>query len=106
MSAANVGVAPLGSIEEEKEDGMPSPPRREIRERDLVAAYGQLGAARDVLNERAVAVMKRMSDKLTGRDFLQEVRHFFLASGQLSRDCSACLPNLEAADLLPRPESH
>ncbi len=29
------------------------------------------GGANEVLNERAVAVMKRMSDKLTGRDFLQ-----------------------------------
>ncbi len=72
--------AVLGNIEEEdKEDPelqvgtMPSPPRREAREKELLAAYGQLGDANEVLNERAVAVMKRMSDKLTGRDFLQEV---------------------------------
>ena len=51
---------------------MPSPPRRETRERELLTAYGQLGDANEVLNERAVAVMKRMSDKLTGRDFLQD----------------------------------
>lgn len=50
---------------------MPSPPRRDTRERELLSAYGQLGDANEVLNERAVAVMKRMSDKLTGRDFLQ-----------------------------------
>lgn len=50
---------------------MPSPPRRETRERELLSAYGQLGDANEVLNERAVAVMKRMSDKLGGRDFLQ-----------------------------------
>ena len=50
----------------------PSLPRREARERELLNAYGQLGDANDVLNERAVAVMKRMSDKLTGRDFSQE----------------------------------
>ena len=31
------------------------------------------GGANEVLNERAVAVMKRMSDKLTGRDFLQVI---------------------------------
>ena len=69
----------LGNIaEEDKEDPelqvgtMPSPPRREAREKELLAAYGQLGDANEVLNERAVAVMKRMSDKLTGRDFLQE----------------------------------
>lgn len=29
----------------------------------------QLGDANEVLNERAVAVMARMSNKLTGRDF-------------------------------------
>jgi len=50
----------------------PSLPRREARERELLNAYGQLGDANEVLNERAVAVMKRMSDKLTGRDFSQE----------------------------------
>lgn len=60
---------------------MPSPPRRGAREQELLAAYGQLGDANEVLNERAVAVMKRMSDKLTGRDFLQEVR---LSVGKLS----------------------
>ena len=50
---------------------MPSPPRREAREREMLLAYGQLGDATEVINERAVAVMKRMSDKLTGRDFVQ-----------------------------------
>jgi hypothetical protein len=53
---------------------MPSPPRREARERELLTAFGQLGEANmatEVLNERSLAVMKRMSDKLTGRDFLQ-----------------------------------
>lgn len=57
---------------------MPSPPRRETRERELLSAYGQLGDANEVLNERAVAVMKRMSDKLTGRDFLQVEQPCFL----------------------------
>ena len=55
-------------------EAMPSPPRREAREKELLDAYGQIGDANEVLNERAVAVMKRMSDKLTGRDFLQEAR--------------------------------
>lgn len=50
---------------------MPSPPRRENREREMLLAYGQLGDATEVINERALAVMKRMSDKLTGRDFVQ-----------------------------------
>eukprot|EP00898_Chlorokybus_atmophyticus_P008681 jgi/Chlat1/8814/Chrsp90S08148 len=46
-----------------------SPPRRGVREKELLQAVGQLGDANEVLNERAVAVMKRMSHKLTGRDF-------------------------------------
>lgn len=33
-------------------------------------AVGQLGDANEVLNERAVAVMERMSNKLTGHDFM------------------------------------
>lgn len=35
----------------------------------FMQAVNQLGDANEVLNERAVAVMARMSDKLTGRDF-------------------------------------
>lgn len=31
---------------------------------------GQLGDANEVLNERAVAVMERMKNKLTGHDFM------------------------------------
>ena len=54
---------------------IPSPPRREARERELLAAYGQLNDATETLNERAVAVMKRMSDKLTGRDYSQVWGH-------------------------------
>ena len=49
--------------------GPPSPPRRELSREQVLAAYGGGGDANEVLNERAVAVMKRMSDKLTGRDF-------------------------------------
>lgn len=33
-------------------------------------AVGQLGDANEVLNERAVAVMERMKNKLTGHDFM------------------------------------
>lgn len=36
----------------------------------VLQAVGQLGDANEVLNERAVAVMTRMSNKLTGRDFM------------------------------------
>nr|CAB3461729.1 unnamed protein product [Digitaria exilis] len=44
-------------------------PQRGTRERELLQAVNQLGDANEVLNERAVAVMARMSHKLTGRDF-------------------------------------
>lgn len=44
-------------------------PLRGARERELLQAVNQLGDANEVLNERAVVVMARMSNKLTGRDF-------------------------------------
>ncbi|KAL3614291.1 hypothetical protein CASFOL_042365 [Castilleja foliolosa] len=44
-------------------------PQRNVHERELVQAVNQLGDANEVLNERAVVVMARMSNKLTGRDF-------------------------------------
>jgi len=44
-------------------------PPRGAREKELLQAVNQLGDANEVLNERAVAVMARMSHKLTGRDF-------------------------------------
>lgn len=49
-----------------------SPHRRDLTKEQVLAAYGIQGDASEALNERAVAVMKRMSDKLTGRDFLPE----------------------------------
>ncbi|GFR45446.1 hypothetical protein Agub_g6842, partial [Astrephomene gubernaculifera] len=52
---------------------MPSPPRREAREKELKEAFVQLGDANEVLNTRAVEVMKRMSDKLMGRDYAPEL---------------------------------
>ncbi|CAM6130085.1 unnamed protein product [Calypogeia fissa] len=48
---------------------VPSPPGRVARERELLHAVGQFGDANEVLIERALAVMHRMSNKLTGRDF-------------------------------------
>ncbi|XP_020086675.1 serine/threonine-protein kinase TOR isoform X1 [Ananas comosus] len=44
-------------------------PLRGVRERELLQAVNQLGDANEVLNERAIVVMARMSNKLTGRDF-------------------------------------
>lgn len=49
-----------------------SPPRRDLTRQQVLAAYGIHGDPSEALNERAVVVMKRMSDKLTGRDFLPE----------------------------------
>ncbi|KAJ7542470.1 hypothetical protein O6H91_10G108000 [Diphasiastrum complanatum] len=48
---------------------LPPPPQRGAQERELLQAVGQLGDANEVLNERAIAVMDRMKNKLTGRDF-------------------------------------
>lgn len=47
----------------------PLHPQRGVRERELLMAVNELGDANEVLNERAVIVMDRMSKKLTGRDF-------------------------------------
>ncbi|XP_047315173.1 serine/threonine-protein kinase TOR isoform X1 [Impatiens glandulifera] len=44
-------------------------PQRGVRERELLQAVNQLGDVSEVLNERAIAVMARMKNKLTGRDF-------------------------------------
>lgn len=44
---------------------------RSYTEKDILDAVGNMGDANEALNERAVAVMKRMSDKLTGRDFIE-----------------------------------
>ncbi|XP_057821315.1 serine/threonine-protein kinase TOR isoform X2 [Cryptomeria japonica] len=54
------------------EESMPAPPhmhQRGARERELLEAVNHLGDANEVLNERAVVVMTRMRNKLTGRDF-------------------------------------
>ncbi|KAL3621059.1 hypothetical protein CASFOL_035971 [Castilleja foliolosa] len=44
-------------------------PPRVVREREIVQAVNQLGDANEVLNEKAVIVMDRMTHKLTGKDF-------------------------------------
>ena len=63
-------------------------PRRHTHEQELLAAYGQLSDATEVLNERALMVMRRMSDKLTGRDFIA-VRSLFLPRHEF---CSTLTP--------------
>lgn len=58
---------------QEVQDGVAaSMPRREITKEQILAAYGVQGDPSEALNDRAVEVMKRMSDKLTGRDFLPD----------------------------------
>nr|XP_016478294.1 PREDICTED: LOW QUALITY PROTEIN: serine/threonine-protein kinase TOR-like [Nicotiana tabacum] len=70
MSAlASAHVTPVVNSEESSSNRELLQPQRGARERELLQAVNQLGDANEVLNERAVAVMARMSNKLTGRDF-------------------------------------
>ncbi|RDX93943.1 Serine/threonine-protein kinase TOR, partial [Mucuna pruriens] len=62
-------VPPVVNTEESAPNRELPHPQRGARERELLQAINQLGDANEVLNERAVVVMARMSNKLTGRDF-------------------------------------
>lgn len=66
---ASAHVPPVVNNEESSSNRELLQPQRGARERELLQAVNQLGDANEVLNERAVAVMARMSNKLTGRDF-------------------------------------
>ncbi|XP_059447340.1 serine/threonine-protein kinase TOR isoform X3 [Corylus avellana] len=66
---ASTNVAPVVNAEESAPNRELAQPQRGIREREILQAVNQLGDANEVLNERAVVVMARMSNKLTGRDF-------------------------------------
>ncbi|XP_042010237.1 serine/threonine-protein kinase TOR-like isoform X1 [Salvia splendens] len=65
----NTHTQPAVSGEESVANREMLQPQRGVRERELLQAVNQLGDANEVLNERAVVVMARMSNKLTGRDF-------------------------------------
>ncbi|XP_074302937.1 serine/threonine-protein kinase TOR-like isoform X1 [Silene latifolia] len=65
-------------------------PQRGARERELLQAVHQLGDASEVLNERAVMVMARMSNKLTGRDF--STASTVTSASQLMLDSSNPVP--------------
>ncbi|KAF6172500.1 hypothetical protein GIB67_007013 [Kingdonia uniflora] len=70
---ASTHIQPVASSEEPatpNREQLPQP-QRSARERELlqIQAVTQLGDANEVLNERAVVVMARMNNKLTGRDF-------------------------------------
>eukprot|EP00850_Spirogloea_muscicola_P011604 SM000072S21238 [mRNA] locus=s72:583526:601430:+ [translate_table: standard] len=69
-TAGGAGGGGIRPASNDEHSNLPSPPQRGVRERELLQAVGQLGDANEVLNERAVAVMTRMSNKLTGRDFV------------------------------------
>ncbi|XP_028061654.1 serine/threonine-protein kinase TOR isoform X1 [Camellia sinensis] len=62
-------VPPVVNSEEIAPNGELLQPQRGAREREQLQAVNQLGDANGVLIERAVVVMARMSNKLTGRDF-------------------------------------
>jgi FKBP12-rapamycin complex-associated protein len=59
-------------IQDIPEGAAASLPRRDLTRAQVLLAYGIQGDPSEALNDRAVTVMKRMSDKLTGRDFLPE----------------------------------
>ena len=62
-------------------------------------AVNQLGDANEVLNERAVAVMARMSHKLTGRDFSSGSA--LAGAGSSSQHGSEHLASVDAREVEP-----
>ncbi|KAG8650537.1 serine/threonine-protein kinase TOR isoform X2 [Manihot esculenta] len=66
---ANTHTSAVVNAEESAASRELPQPQRSARERELLQAVNLLGDANEVLNERAVVVMARMSNKLTGRDF-------------------------------------
>ncbi|GAV78802.1 PI3_PI4_kinase domain-containing protein/FAT domain-containing protein/FATC domain-containing protein/Rapamycin_bind domain-containing protein/DUF3385 domain-containing protein/HEAT_2 domain-containing protein [Cephalotus follicularis] len=92
-------------------------PQRGARERELLQAVNQLGDANEVLNERAVVVMARMSNKLTGRDFSScssvstnsnqhAVDHSTLISGDAREVDPALSVKLQVQKLIIQATSH
>lgn len=65
----------------------------------FMQAVNQLGDANEVLNERAVAVMARMSHKLTGRDFSSG--SVLLGAGGSSQHGSEHLASVDAREVEP-----
>lgn len=93
-------------------------PLRGARERELLQAVNQLGDANEVLNERAVVVMARMSNKLTGRDFssgssvlgaassIQHAEHSTLISGDSREVDHGLNVKLQVQKLIIQATSH
>ncbi|KAG9155854.1 hypothetical protein Leryth_004105 [Lithospermum erythrorhizon] len=86
---ANTHAPSVVDTEESNPNQELQPPRG-ARERELLQAVNQLGDASEVLNERAVVVMARMSNKLTGRDF----------STYTSAPASSVQPSLDPSTLI------
>eukprot|EP00256_Glycine_max_P019712 XP_003538334.2 serine/threonine-protein kinase TOR [Glycine max] len=110
-------VPPVVNSEESAPNRELPHPQRGARERDLIQAVNQLGDANEVLNERAVVVMARMSNKLTGRDFstcssvsnnsLQHaVDHSSLISGDTREVDHALSVKLQVQKLIIQASSH
>lgn len=66
---ANSHTQPVVNSDESAPAKQLAQPLRGVRERELLQAVNQRGDANEVLNDLAVVVMARMSNKLTGRDF-------------------------------------
>ncbi|XP_041013717.1 serine/threonine-protein kinase TOR-like isoform X1 [Juglans microcarpa x Juglans regia] len=66
---ASTNAPPVVNAEDSAPNKELPQPQRSAFEREILQAVNQLGDANEVLNERAVVVMDRMSNKLTGRDF-------------------------------------
>ncbi|KAG4987303.1 hypothetical protein JHK84_029895 [Glycine max] len=110
-------VPPVVNSEESAPNRELPHPQRGARERELLQAVNQLGDANEVLNERAVVVMARMSNKLTGRDFstcssvsnnsLQHaVDHSSLISGDTREVDHALSVKLQVQKLIIQASSH
>ncbi|XP_009627458.1 serine/threonine-protein kinase TOR isoform X1 [Nicotiana tomentosiformis] len=113
---ASAHVPPVTNSEESSSNRELLQPQRGARERELLQAVNQLGDANEVLNERAVAVMARMSNKLTGRDFtaastsassLQHaLDHSTLISGETREADHGLSVKLQVQKLIQQASSH
>ncbi|KAM1650754.1 hypothetical protein ACFXTH_003293 [Malus domestica] len=112
----NNNVTPVVDAEEPAQNKELPHPQRGARERELLQAVNQLGDANEVLNERAVVVMARMSNKLTGRDFstgstvasssIHAIDHSTLISGESREVDHGLSVKLQVQKLIIQASSH
>ncbi|KAF3971928.1 hypothetical protein CMV_004520 [Castanea mollissima] len=116
---ASANVTPVVNAEESAPNKELTHPPRGVREREILQAVHQLGDANanEVLNERAVVVMNRMSHKLTGRDFSTSssvstssiqhaVDHSTLISGESREVDHGLTVKLQVQKLITQARSH